>query len=72
MDAHIKSFYTITDGDLMLEVNALPETLCITFQLINKDRKPLDLFCQVLDQEGIPHRVSERFTRYMPKIELPS
>lgn len=45
---------TITDGDLMLEVNALKDKFCITFQLINKDRKPLDLFCEVLDQEKIP------------------
>ena len=71
MDAHIKGFYTITDGDLMLELNALKDSFCLTFQLIDKDRKPLELFCQVLAQEGIPYRVSERYTRYMPKIQLP-
>ena len=72
MGEHIKGFYTITDGDLMIEVNALKDTFCITFQLINKDQKPLDLFCQVLRQENIPYSVSERYTRYMPKIELPA
>ena len=71
MDAHIKGFYTITDGDLMLELNALKDTFCLTFQLIDKDRKPLDLFCQVLEQEGISYSVSERYTRYMPKIQFP-
>lgn len=71
MDAHIKGFYTITDGDLMLEVNALKDKFCITFQLINKDRRPLELFCEVLDQENIPYSVSERHARYMPKIQLP-
>ena len=45
-----KKTHTITDGDLMLEVNALKDKFCITFQLINKDRKPLELFCEVLDQ----------------------
>lgn len=71
MDAHIRGFFTITDGDLMLEVNALKDKFCITFQLINKDRRPLELFCEVLDQENIPYSVSERHTRYMPKIKLP-
>jgi hypothetical protein len=71
MGEHIKGFYTITDGDLMLELNALNDRLCITFQLINKNRKPLELFCELLKQEGIPFSVSERFTRHMPKIKLP-
>jgi hypothetical protein len=71
MGEHIKGFYTITDGDLMLELNALKDRLCITFQLINKNRKPLELFCELLKQEGIPFSVSERFTRHMPKIKLP-
>jgi hypothetical protein len=71
MEAHIKGFYSITDGDLMLEVNALKDSFCITFQLINKDRKPLELFCEVLEQEGIPYSVSELYTRYLPKIRLP-
>ena len=71
MEQHIRGVYTITDGDLMLEVNALQDHFCITFQLINKDRKPLDLFCKVLDGEKIPYKVSERYTRYMPKLKLP-
>ena len=71
MDEHIRGVYTITDGDLMLEVNALKDTFCITFQLINKDYRPLDLFCKVLDQEGIPYKVSDQQVRYMPKIKLP-
>ena len=72
MGEHIMGFYTITDGDLMLEVNALKDTFCITFQLISKDQKPRDLFCEVLKQENIPYSVSERYTRYMPKIKFPS
>lgn len=71
MDQHIKGLYTITDGDLMLEVNALTDKFCIAFQVIDKKREPLDLFCEILDGENIPYTVSERFARYMPKIELP-
>ncbi len=71
MDEHITGFYTLTDGDLMLEVNALKDKFCISFQLVNKDRKPVELFCELLDQEGVPYSVSERYVRHMPKVELP-
>ncbi len=71
MDQHIKGLYTITDGDLMLEVNALSDQFCITFQLIDKKRQPLEHFCEILDGEKIPYTVSERFARRLPKIELP-
>lgn len=71
MDKHIKGVYTITDGDLMLEVNAVADKFCITFQLMDKKREPLERFCEILDNEKIPYTVSERFTRYLPKIELP-
>ncbi len=71
MANHIKGFYTITDGDLMLELNEVNDKFCICFELINKDRKPLELFCKVLDEEKIPYKVSERFTRYLPKIQFP-
>lgn len=72
MDAHIKGFYTITDGDLMLELNVVKDTFCITYQLINKDPKPMELFCEELKKEGLPYTVSEQFVRYMPKIRFPS
>ena len=71
MDQHILGLYTITDGDLMLEVNTVGDKFFITFQLFDKNRKPLDLFCEVLKGENIPYKVSERLTRYLPKIELP-
>ena len=71
MEKHIKSVYTITDGDLMLEINALKENFHITFQLYGKDRKPLDRFLEVLDGESIPFRVSDMKTRYLPWVRLP-
>ena len=71
MAEYIRSVYTITDGHLMLEVNALPDKFCITFQLLSKDRKPLDLFCEVLKEEQLPFTVSECMVRYMPDLLLP-
>lgn len=71
MERYISEIYSITDGDFMLEVNALKDKFCLCFQLINKDRKPVDLFCKVLEEEGLPYSVSEMKTRYLPDIELP-
>ena len=71
MAEYIRSVYTITDGHLMLEVNALPDKFCISFQLLSKDRKPLDLFCEVLKEEQLPFTVSECMVRYMPDLLLP-
>jgi hypothetical protein len=71
MGQHIRGLYTITDGDLMLEVNATKDTFYITYQLINKDLKPLDRFLEVLGEEGIPYRMSERKVGYLPKVQLP-
>ena len=71
MEEHIQSIYTITDGDLFLEVNALKKSFNINYQLINKDTAPLERFLEVLREKGIPYKVSERQTRYLPKIKLP-
>ena len=71
MAKYIRSAFTITDGNLMLEVNALPDRFCVTFQLLSKDRKPLDRFCEVLQEEGLPFTISDRLIRYMPDLVLP-
>lgn len=71
MAKYIDSVYTITDGNLMLEVNALPDKFCVTYQLLTKDRKPLDYFCEILESEKIPYKVSDRMVRYMPDLQLP-
>lgn len=71
MAEYIRSVHTITDGNLMLEVNALPDKFCVTFHKVNKDRKALDLFCKAMEEAGLKYRVSECRTRYLPEIRLP-
>ena len=71
MEKHIKGIYNITDGDLVVEVNALSDKLCICYQIIDKNQEPLRRFLEVLDEEHIPYKVSERRTRYMPRIQFP-
>ena len=71
MAEYIRSAYTITDGNLMLEVNALPDRFCVTFQMLTKDGKALELFCDVLKEEQLPFTVSECLVRNMPDLLLP-
>lgn len=68
---YIRSVYTITDGNLMLEVNALPDKFCISFHKLSKDWTAVDLFCKAMEEAGLKYRISERKTRYLPEIRLP-
>ena len=60
-----------TDGDMMLELNALPDTLWLSLQMINREPELTELFCDVLREEQLPFTVSECKQRYLPSIELP-
>ena len=71
MADHITEVYTLTDGDFMMEVNALPDKFCVSYQLVNKDRGPVDLLCKTFDAEGIPYEVSDMKVRYLPDIQIP-
>ena len=71
MAEHIRGVYTITDGDLMLEVNALPDKFCITFQRYTKKPDAIQAFCAVLEEEKLPCSVSECMVRWLPDIQLP-
>ncbi len=63
---HIEGAYTISNGHLLLEVNATDHRFCISFQTIRKDDRYLREFLQVLNEEGIHYRVGEREDRKLP------
>lgn len=71
MSEHITGIYTITDGDMMIELNALPNTLCLSLQMINREPELTELFCDVLREEQLPFAISECEQRYLPTINLP-
>ena len=68
---YIESVNSITDGHLMLEVNSLPDKFCISFEQFTDDRKYLDAFLQVLDEEGISYTAGEAEPTGLPGIQLP-
>ena len=68
---YIDSVYSITDGHLMLEINSLPEKFCISFEQFTDEKKYLNAFLQVLDEEGISYIVGEAEPTRLPGIQLP-
>ena len=70
--AHVRSVYTITDGNNVVEVNALPDKFCVGLNLLSRKPRLLDVFCEVLEEVGLPFVSSGRFTRYLPEIDLPN
>ncbi len=68
---YIESVYSITDGHLMLEVNSLPDKFCISFEQFTDDKKYLNAFLQVLDEEGIGYTAGDAEPTGLPGIQLP-
>ena len=68
---YIESVYSITDGHLMLEINSLPDKFCISFEQFIGDKKYLNAFLQVLDEEGISYTVGDAESTNLPGIQLP-
>ena len=55
----------------MLEINSLPEKFCISFEQFTDEKKYLNAFLQVLDEEGISYTVGEAEPTRLPGIQLP-
>ena len=67
----IQGVFTLTFGHIMIEINATEEAFCLSFQTVRKDRKYLDLFLKVLEEEGIAFQVGAAEERKLPEIVLP-
>lgn len=67
----IQAVFTLTLGNIMIEINATEEAFCLSFQTVRKDRKYLDVFLKTLDEEGIAYKVGGVEERKLPEIVLP-
>ena len=71
MGDFIESIHNITDGHLMLEMNAIQDRLFLNFQQVNKKRIYLDAFIEELKAEGIEVKVGEMQYKKLPLLRLP-
>ena len=67
---NIENVYTLSDGHVLLEVNATEERFCISFQTIRKDDKYLRKFMQAMDEEEIHYHNGDRERRNLPSVVL--
>ena len=62
--------YSLTEGHLFLEVNAVRDQFCISFQVLNKDTDFVQEFVKVLTEEGIPYELGEMRESRLPQIKI--
>ncbi len=67
---YVDSVFSITDGHLMIEINALPGKFCISFQEVLDDDKYLKAFLQILDEENIHYEIGEKENKRLPGVQL--
>ena len=70
MGDFIESIYNITDGHLMIEMNAIQDRLFLNFQQVNKKRIYLDAFIEELRKEGIEVKVGDMQYKKLPLLKL--
>ena len=70
LSEYMQEIYAITQGHLMLEVNATTDKFCISFQTLTKAETYLEAFLKVLEEEGIPYEVGEKEPSNLPGIQF--
>ena len=67
----IRSVYSITEGHVMIEINATEENFCLSFQTLLHHEKYLNPFLKILDEEGVSYTLGKFEDRKLPQIILP-
>lgn len=70
MSPYIQAMYPITEGHLMIEIISFEDVFCISFMALGNDKKYIEGFLNVLDEEGIPYQVGEKRLRNLPTVKL--
>ncbi len=70
LEKYIESVFTITDGHLMFEMNAINDKLFVNFQQVNRKKEYLNAFLEVLKEENISVKLGEMREKHMPLIDL--
>ena len=70
LSEYIEEIYSITQGHIMLEVNATEDTFCLSFQTLTLGKEYLDAFLKVLEEENIPYKVGEIEKSNLPFIKI--
>ena len=67
---YVDSVFSITDGHLLQELHYLPGKFCLAFQQLVEDKKYLNAFLQVLEEEHLNCEVGEMEAKKLAAIKL--
>lgn len=62
----------ITDAHLLFEILDVGDKFCISLMQMNKKKKYMDCFCQILDEEKIPYKIHGIYKNHLPISKLES
>ncbi len=71
LEDYIERIHCITDGHLLLEVNALRDKFYLTFMELNSKHKFYDAFCEAMREENIHFKELGSHERNLPYTHLP-
>ena len=70
LEKYVDAVYTITMGHLMLEINAIGDRICISFQISVQKDEYIQGFLKELDHAGISYEVSGPFEKNLPGLQI--
>jgi hypothetical protein len=71
MAEYVERAHVITDAHLLFEILDVGENFCISLMQMNRKKKYMDCFCQILKEEQIPYKIHGVFKNHLPisKVE---
>lgn len=72
MTDYIERAHIITDAHLLFEILDVGDKFCISLMQMNKKKKYMDYFCQILDEEKIPYKIHGVYKNHLPISKLES
>lgn len=71
LENYVERIHSITDGHLMVEVNAMRDKFHLTFMEVGNNRKFYDAFLETMREENIHYKEYGKFERKLPHTVLP-
>ena len=72
MTDYVERAHIITDAHLLFEILDVGDKFCISLMQMNKKKKYMDYFCQILDEEKIPYKIHGVYKNHLPISKLES
>ena len=71
MAEYVERAHVITDAHLLFEVLDVGENFCISLMQMNRNKKYIHRFCEILQEEKIPYKIHGVFKNHLPisKVE---